>query len=164
MAISGVEQPEIVQIGDMLRLRKFNGRFDFALPWYQDEDLVYLVDGKKDLYTMERLEQMYRYLDVMGELYFIEVLEGDCYKPVGDVTFWQEDMPIVIGVSEFRGKGIGRKVISALVKRGKELNYNALYVDEIYDFNEGSRRCFESVGFKAYEKTERGSRYRLELL
>lgn len=164
MAISGVEQPEIVQIGDALRLRKFNGRFDFALPWYQDEKLVYLVDGKKDLYTMERLEQMYRYLDVMGELYFIEVLEENCYKPVGDVTFWQEDMPIVIGVSEFRGKGIGRKVISALVKRGKALNYNALYVDEIYDFNEGSRRCFESVGFKAYEKTERGSRYRLELL
>lgn len=164
MAISGVPQPEIIQINDTLRLHRFDGNFAFALPWYQDLELVYLVDGKKDPYTMERLEQMYRYLDDQGELYFVEVLESCGYRPIGDVTFWKDDLPIVIGEPDYRGKGIGRSVIAALVERGRALGYDTLWVDEIYDFNEGSRRCFESVGFKACEKTDRGARYQLKLL
>ena len=163
MAIQGIEQPAIIQIDDTLRLRKYDGVHDFALVWYQDEETVWLVDGKRDPYTMQRLGGMYRYLNDAGELYFIEVCENGTYKPIGDVTFWQEDMPIVIGEPAYRGKGIGRKVISALIRRGKELGYDHLEVGEIYDWNEGSRRCFERMGFIAYEKTEKGSAYRLPL-
>ena len=163
MAIQGIEQPEMIQIDDALRLRKYDGVHDFALGWYQDEETVWLVDGKRNPYTPERLNGMYRYLNEAGELYFIEVCENGAYKPVGDVTFWQEDMPIVIGDPAYRGKGIGRKVISALIERGKELGYDHLTVEEIYDWNIGSRRCFESAGFVACEKSEKGSSYRLTL-
>ena len=161
--IQGIEQPAIIQIGHALRLRKYDGVHDFALEWYQDEETVYLVDGKRDPYTMERLGGMYRYLNNAGELYFIEALENGTYKPIGDVTFWQEDMPIVIGDRNYRGKKIGRKIVSALVERGKELGYDHLEIGEIYDWNEGSRRCFESVGFVAYEKTDKGAKYKLTL-
>ena len=161
--IQGIEQPEIIQIDNTLRLRKYDGVHDFALEWYLDEETVYLVDGKRDPYTIERLGGMYRYLNNAGELYFIEVFENGTYKPIGDVTFWQEDMPIVIGEREYRGKGIGKKVVSALVERGRTMGYDKLYVGEIYDFNIGSQKCFESVGFRSYEKTEKGSRYVLEL-
>ena len=161
--IQGIEQPAIIQIDNTLRLRKYDGVHDFAEEWYLDEETVYLVDGKRDPYTIERLGGMYRYLNNAGELYFIEVLENGTYKPIGDVTFWQEDMPIVIGDPAYRGKGIGRKVISALIERGKSLGYDHLAVGEIYDWNAGSRRCFESVGFVAYEKSEKGSSYRLSL-
>ena len=163
MAIQGIEQPEMIQIDDALRLRKYDGVHDFALGWYQNEETVWLVDGKRNPYTPERLNGMYRYLNEAGELYFIEVCENGAYKPVGDVTFWQEDMPIVIGDPAYRGKGIGRKVISALIERGKELGYDHLTVEEIYDWNIGSRRCFESAGFVACEKSEKGSLYRLTL-
>ena len=163
MAIQGIEQPAIIPIDESLRLRKFDGVYDFALEWYRDAETVYLVDGKCDLYTMERLKGMYEYLNDAGELYFIEVLETDTWKPIGDVTFWQEDMPIVIGDRNYRGKKIGRKVVSALAERGKELGYDHLEIGEIYDWNESSRRCFESVGFVAYEKTEKGAKYRLLL-
>jgi len=161
--IQGIEQPALIQIDESLRLRKYDGVHDFALEWYLDEETVYLVDGKRDPYTVERLGRMYRYLNNAGELYFIEVLENSTYKPIGDVTFWQEDMPIVIGDRNYRGKKIGRKVVSALVERGKELGYDHLEIGEIYGWNEGSRRCFESVGFQAYEKTEKGAKYRLLL-
>ena len=161
--IQGIEQPEIIQIDNTLRLRKYDGVHDFAEEWYLDEETVYLVDGKRDPYTMERLGGMYRYLYNAGELYFIEVLENGTYKPIGDVTFWQEDMPIVIGDRNYRGKKIGCKVISALVERGKELGYDYLEIGEIYDWNESSSRCFESVGFVANEKTEKGAKYRLAL-
>ena len=163
MAIQGIEQPEIIQIDNTLRLRKYDGVFDFALEWYQDEDMVYMVDGVRSAYDMDRLARMYVYLNKAGELYFIEILENESYKPIGDVTFWQDDMPIVIGDPNFRGKGIGRKVISALVQRGRSLGFDYVSVGEIYDWNEPSRRCCESVGFRAYEKTEKGAKYRLTL-
>ena len=146
-----------------LRLRKYDGNHDFALAWYQDEETVWLVDGNRNPYTVERLEGMYRYLNNAGELYFIEVLENGIYKPIGDVTFWQEDMPIVIGDPNYRGKKIGRRVILSLIQRGKMLGYDRLEVGEIYNWNVGSRRCFESVGFTPYEKTEKGHSYRMSL-
>ena len=161
--IQGIEQPALIQIDESLRLRKYDGVHDFALEWYLDEETVYLVDGKRDPYTVERLGRMYRYLNNAGELYFIEALENGTYKPIGDVTFWQEDMPIVIGDRNYRGRKIGRRVVSALVKRGVALGYDHLEVGEIYDWNEGSRRCFESVGFQAYEKTDKGAKYKLTL-
>ena len=163
MAIQGIEQPQIIQIDDTLRLRKYDGVHDFALEWYQNHDTVWLVDGNRNPYTMERLGGMYRYLNDAGELYFIEVKTEAGWTPIGDVTFWQEDMPIVIGEPALRGKGIGRRVIAALIERGRSLGYKELFVDEIYDWNTGSRKCFESMGFKAYEKTEKGQRYRLRL-
>ena len=163
MAIQGIDQPTVIQIDESLRLRKYDGVYDFALAWYQDLDTVWLVDGNRNPYTMERLGGMYRYLNDAGELYFIEVLENGTYKPIGDVTFWQEDMPIVIGDQNYRGRKIGRRVVSALVKRGVTLGYDHLEVGEIYDWNEGSRRCFESVGFQAYEKTDKGAKYKLTL-
>ena len=163
MAIQGIEQPALIQIDESLRLRKYDGVFDFALEWYQDEDMVYMVDGVRSAYDMDRLARMYVYLNKAGELYFIEILENESYKPIGDVTFWQDDMPIVIGDPNFRGKGIGRKVISALVQRGRSLGFDYVSVGEIYDWNEPSRRCCESVGFRAYEKTEKGTKYRLTL-
>lgn len=163
MAIQGIEQPAVIQIDESLRLRKYDEVYDFALEWYQDEDMVYMVDGARSTYDMDRLTRMYEYLNKVGELYFIEILENERFKPIGDVTFWQDDMPIVIGDAHYRGKGIGRKVISALVQRGRSLGFGYVSVGEIYDWNEPSRRCCESVGFRAYEKTEKGSKYRLTL-
>ena len=161
MPIPNIPQPELLEIDGTLRLRKFDGQFDFALSWYQGPETVMLVDGKPEPYDMEKLRRMYTYLDRAGECYFIELDQGAGFEPVGDVTLWQEDMPIVIGDKNYRGKNIGRKVVSTLVQRGKRLGYDYLEVGEIYDWNEGSRRCFESVGFRAYEKTEKGAKYKI---
>lgn len=163
MAIQGIQQPEILQIDEEIRLRKFDGIYDFAFDWYQDAETVYLVDGVRTPYSRETLKCMYEYLDKQGELYFIEVLKDGTYKPIGDVTFWKEDMPIVIGDRAYRGKGIAKKVIKCLIERGKALGYETLRVNEIYGFNEVSRKCFESLGFEPYEKTDKGSRFALTI-
>ena len=162
MPIPNIAQPEILAVCETLRLRKFDDCFDFAFDWYQDEELVYLVDGVRRPYSRETLGNMYHYLDQHGELYFIEVLDGH-WKPIGDVTVWQEDMPIVIGDPAYRGKGIGKKVIAALIGRGRELGYSTLYVAEIYDWNAASRKCFENAGFRVLEKTEKGNRFYIDL-
>ena len=163
MAILGVDQPESIEINQVLRLRRYDGTADFAFAWYQDEELVYLVDGVKKPYSRETLRGMYAYLDAHGELYFIEALENGAFVPIGDVTFWREDMPIVIGNPAYRGRGIGRQVIMALMERGRQLGYDRLGVREIYDFNEASIRCFTACGFLPVERTEKGWRYEAKL-
>nr|MBQ8243898.1 peptidase T [Oscillospiraceae bacterium] len=163
MPIPKIAQPDFLPVDDNLRLRKFDNCFDFAFAWYQDEETVWLVDGNRIPYSPERLERMYRYLDAHGELYFIEVMEEGLWKPIGDVTFWQEDMPIVIGDSAYRGKGIGKKVIGALIGRGLALGYEKVRVEEIYHWNLASRKCFESMGFRESGKTETGSSFVLPL-
>ncbi len=126
MAIEGVEQPAVLQVDDEIRLRKYEGVYDFAFGWYKDEETVYLVDGVRVPYTREKLKRMYEYLNHHGELYFIEVMEKGVYKPIGDVTFWKDDIPIVIGEKRYRGKGIGRKVVCTLIDRGRKLGYDCL--------------------------------------
>lgn len=161
--IQNVIQPDIISIADNLRLRRFDDRFDFALAWYQDEETNYMVDGRRGTYDADQLARMYHYLEKKGEVYFIEILEDGIFRPIGDVSFWQEDMPIVIGEPACRGKGIGKQVISALIRRGQDLGYPYLKIGEIYDWNISSRRCFESLGFREYEKTEKGARFILQL-
>lgn len=163
MPIQGIKQPELIQVDETIRLRKYDGVHDFALEWYQDLELVWLVDGVRMPYDADKLGRMYRYLNQHGELYWIEVLENGKYCPIGDVTFWQEDMPIVIGEPAYRGKGIGRKVIAALIQRGWDLGYDRLYVDQIYHYNTASRKCFQSAGFVPYQDTEKGTSFVLDL-
>ena len=156
MPIEGTAQPEILEISPLLRLRRYDGNHDFAFDWYQDPETVWLVDGVRTPYTPEKLRGMYRWLHEHGELYFIEVREEKGFVPIGDVTFWQEDMPIVIGEARYRGRGIGGQVVSALIERGRELGYEELRVSEIYSYNTGSRRCFEKAGFRVLKETEKG--------
>ena len=81
MAIEGITQPEFIQIDEQLRLRKYDGHHDFAFDWYQDIETVKLVDGVEEPYSWGKLNGMYGYLNNHGELYFIEILEGQEYLP-----------------------------------------------------------------------------------
>ena len=67
MPIPGVTQPETIEVSNDIRLRKYDGNYDFAFSWYQDTELVYLVDGDRSPYDMDRLSRMYSYLDAHGE-------------------------------------------------------------------------------------------------
>lgn len=163
MPIDGIVQPESIPVSPGLRLRRYEGRHTFALPWYQDAETLWLVDGCREPYDEARLAAMYTCLDSHGELYWIERLENGAWRPIGDVTFSQEDMPIVIGEAALRGRGIGLQVILALVQRGRELGLRELGVREIYEWNAASRRCFEKAGFHACGWTEKGVRMRRTL-
>ncbi len=163
MPMENIMQPDAIMVDETLRLRRFDcGDHAFALEWYQDTELVKLVDGVEVPYSPEKLEAMYSYLDKQGELYFIELLEDEEYVPVGDVCLWKEDMPIVVSTA-YQKKSIGKRVIRRLVERARQLGWDEAKVDMIYHYNEGSRRLFEGLGFIAYETNEKGSRYSMKL-
>ena len=163
MPIENIPQPELLPISETLRLRKYDGNHDFALSWYLDEETVWLVDGDKELYTPGLLNKMYAHQDAHGELYFIEVRKDGGWKPVGDVCLSLDDFAIVIGEKGFRGKGLGRAAVSALVDRARALGWKQVRVGDVYDFNAGSRRLFTSLGFREEAKTAKGHSYILPL-
>ena len=164
MPIKNVNQPEIITINTELRLRKFDNKYSFAFEWYQDEDTVKLVDGlNAEKYDSAKLKRMYEYLNNIGELYFIEILDNKKFMPIGDVTFWKDDMPIVIGNANYRGKGIGKQVVRALIQRAAELGYGEIKVREIYTYNIASQKLFESVGLKKTGCTKDGFSYTLTI-
>lgn len=163
MPLPGIPQPGLLPVDDGLRLRRFGEPFDFALGWYRDEETVWLVDGRREPYDLERLARMYRYLDGRAELYWIELDDGRGFRPIGDVAFSQDDLPIVIGERACRGQGVGRRVVSALIRRAGALGFDHLGVEEIYRWNIASQRLFQGLGFQRAAATQRGWRYRLEL-
>ena len=112
MPIETIPQPEVLPVSPALRLRRYDGVCGFALPWYQDAGTVLLVDGDAKRYTPERLERMYAYQDAHGELYWIEVLEGGSWRPVGDVCLSRDDLAIVIGERSCRGRGVGASSVT----------------------------------------------------
>ncbi|VTS13004.1 N-acetyltransferase [Streptococcus gordonii] len=105
---------------------------------------------------------MYEVLSHRGELYFIEVKQDDSWLPIGDVTFSENDLPIVIGVETYRSIGIGREVIGALIERARSLSYRQLRVQDIYGFNLSSKKAIYFIRFYPYEETELGHRYVLD--
>ncbi|OFP42208.1 hypothetical protein HMPREF2987_07490 [Streptococcus sp. HMSC067H01] len=155
---------QIIQIDSSLRLVPYflADHRDVALTWYQDVDLVELVDGVRIPYNVEKLNDMYSYLEKYGDLFWIEFREKGEWLPIGDVTLSQENLPIVIGKT-YQHQGIGRKVLKTLIDLARKKGWKQLKVQEIYDFNYASRRCFESLGFVESGSTEKGTSLLLKL-
>jgi len=107
-----------------LRLRPIQLPEDLtaALPWYRDKEVLYYSEGEGTLpYDLKTIERMYHYLLEIGELYIIEFNQGYEWIPIGDAALSKRMIPIVIGSKDYRGRGIGTRVISLLIKRAKEL-------------------------------------------
>lgn len=163
VAIDGVEQPKLLEIDKYLRLRKYDGYHDFALIWHQDLELVWLIDGDEEVYSVDLLNRMYDYLSKNGECYFIEILVDGQFLPIGDVTLFKDDFAIAIGDKRYWKKGIGTKVLHRMIERAREVGLEEILVEEIYDWNIGSRKLFEKCGFEAVEKTQKGWSYKKNL-
>ena len=158
--------PSILDIDPDLRLVRLDAPPVEALSWYQEPETLWMVDGKREPYTPERLARMYDWLAERGELWYIEVRDESASgggRAVGDVTLCPGDLPIVIGEKDLRARHVGRRVIEALCERARHLGWREVLVDEIYDWNIASQRCFSAAGFEPYGRTELGARWRREL-
>jgi len=166
MPLVGVEQPEVVPIDITLRLRAYDGDYRRAVVWYRDPVVYRNSEGITDegrAPDEDYVRRMYEYLSNNGELYFIEVVEDGQFIPIGDVTLKEENPPIVIGVAKYRGVGIGRKVMLAIIARARELGIKRFYNTRIYDYNVASQKLFESLGFRCVDVQEKTWVYELVL-
>ena len=166
MALKEFEQPEIIDINDSLRLRKYDGRFDLFLPGYQNPVVYQNSEGIFDenrIPNLSYVKGMCTYLAKVGELYYIEAKEQDAYIPIGDVTIKEENPPIAIWVDTCRGKGIGKLVMQAVIDRLRELGFAKITGSTVYQWNAASQKLHEGLGFRRVSENEKEITYEREL-
>lgn len=148
MSSSRSDAVEILR-GNGVRLRRaeLEEYEQVALPWYQDPEVLQLSEGGEPPYDRARIRRMFEVLSSKGELYLIEVEEAAGWRVVGDAALIPEDVPIVIGQAEDRGRGIGTEVLRLLVLRARALGWTEARATGIAPANHRSRRLFERAGF-----------------
>ena len=168
MGFANNKQPNFIQIDESLRLRAYDGNHSIAVLWYQDDIVRKFSEGITD--PNKRLDESWvalklNSLSQSGELYFIEVLEGGKYVPIGDVTLQESNPPIEIGVARYRGIGIGTKVMQALISRAREIGIKKIYNTGCYEDNFASQKMLENAGFTLvhHDKEKRRKVYEIDL-
>ena len=159
-------QPQIIPIRPDLRLRKYDGRYELFLPGYQDP---YVYQNSEGIFDQSRIPDlsyvkgMCTYLAKAGELYYIEAKEDDTYIPIGDVTVKAENPPIAIWKGEYRGRGIGKRVMQTVIDRLRSLGYARITGSTVYKWNTASQHLHEKLGFIRKEADEKEITYELVL-
>ena len=167
MPLPNIYQPEIIDINQNIRLRKYDGNYQIGLPWYQDP---YVYNNSEGIFDdlkkpdLDYIKGMYSWLNENGELYFIEILESDRYMPIGDITIKPENPPIAIGVRQYRGLGIGKLVMKAVIGRLRMLGYKKIFNSTVYKWNVVSQKMHEDLGFICVNQTENENIYDLVLI
>lgn len=157
MPIPGIDQPETIQLTETLRLRRYDGHYELALPGYRDPVVYQNSEGIFDeskIPDLSYVKGMCEYLDKAGELYFIEALEDGEYTAIGDATVKDENPPIAIWRGGYRGKGIGTAVMTAVISRLRELGYKRIRNSTVYKWNENSLKMHRKLGFQVVGETE----------
>ena len=166
MPLPNINQPEMIIVNPNIRLRKYDGNYKLGLPWYQDPYVIHnsegILDESKKL-DLDYVKGMYSWLNEHGELYFIEILENNFYRPIGDVTIKPENPPIAIGVKQYRGIGVGTVVMKVVIERLKTLGYVKISNSTIYKWNTSSIKMHEKLGFIRVNETANEYFYDLDL-
>lgn len=138
-----------ILINETLRLRRvMDSDYSTAIKWYTNKEVLYFSENITDrVYDRSTINDMYNYLKGIGDLYFIEVFD-EVWHPIGDVTLSPNTMPICIGDPSYFGKGIGTKVINALLNEAKTLGFSKISLHGIYKHNPRSYKMFQNCGFK----------------
>lgn len=119
-----------------------------AIKWYQDAEVCKQVDNINEVYSLERLKAMYRYLSTRGDCYYIKYKN----RLVGDITLHNGEISIVV-CKEYQNKHIGRRCVKNLLYLAKEKGLTNVHAT-IYSFNEQSRKMFMRLGFRQVSEEE----------
>ncbi len=166
MPFSNISQPEIIEIEQGLRLKKFDGNIDKMVEGYHDPVVYQNSEGIFDqdkIPDINYIKGMCEYLENVGELYFIQILENCEYSSVGDVTVKAENPPIAIWQEKYRGVGIGSKVMKTVIKRLSTLGYEKITGTSIFKWNTASQKLHENLGFYRVGETERDYIYEYKI-
>ena len=116
---------------------------EVSLEWYQDRDLVKMVDNRDTPYDIPLLHRMYDYLSSNVDCYYIEYYG----VLVGDVTLLSSGEIAIVVSKEYQRKHIGRRCVREMLSLAKEKGMTEVKA-VIYTFNIPSQRMFLSLGFR----------------
>ena len=132
---------------------------------FVEEDLDYIVKRHGDIYEKEYdfdetfidyvknpLYEFYEGYDKNNENIWIAEYEGNTAGFIALVKVNEETAQLrwFLLEKEMRGKGIGSKLMSTLVKFAKDKNYKNIYLWTV-DFLDAARHLYEKFGFELEE-------------
>ncbi len=127
---------------------------------YQNSEGIFEEEKIPDCNYINR---MCKYLENVGEFYFIQVFENGKYVSIGDVTIKSENPPIAIWKGKYRGIGIGTKVMKTVINRLSVLGYEKITGTSIFKWNIASQKMHENLGFCRVGETENDYIYEFEI-
>jgi RimJ/RimL family protein N-acetyltransferase len=130
-------------VDSSIRLIPYYRNDEVSLEWYQDRDLVKMVDNRDTPYDIPLLHRMYDYLSDNGDCYYIEY-DGVL---VGDVTLLSSGEIAIVVSKEYQRNHIGRRCVREMLSLAKEKGIKEVKA-VIYTFNIPSQRMFLSLGFE----------------
>lgn len=130
-------------IDQEIRLIPYYRNDEVSFPWYLDPEICRQVDNIDHLYDLERLHNMYDFLNTHGNCYYIE------YRGalVGDVSLRDTGEISIVICREYQNKKIGSRCISEMLSLAKEKGLSCVRAN-IYAFNHQSRHTFLAAGFR----------------
>jgi len=129
---------------------------DKYVEWLNDMQVnFYLGNSFGQVLTMEEEEEWYENLKDEDDSVLFTIHDLSSGDPIGNCSLVDIDhqsnrgeVGILIGESDYRGKGYGTTALELLLDYG----FNALNLDSIrlglMEENERARKCYEKVGFR----------------
>lgn len=151
-----------IYLNERIRLASYDCMREESLAWYQDKESMKNIVGKSIVYDRDKIVQMYDWQNKNGELFYIEYLDGNGYKTIGDVWLAKNDYAIVID-QEHRNRHIGRIVTKYFIYRAKKNGWDTLVVSEIFNWNKASQKMFTSLKFYPFKEHKNSWSYRKRL-
>jgi len=132
-----------IHINELIRLVPYTKTNEESVSWYQNPSMQLLINGSRTVYTRGEVDQMYRYQEAHGQLFYIYYDNSIA----GDVFYSETDFSIVIAPNHQR-KGIGRCTVQYFLDRLKVSGKKRMVIPEVYDYNACSNGLFQSLGFQ----------------
>lgn len=136
----------------LIRLEKFDSS-DYAdlISWIKDEEMLMKFGGPSFSFplTAEQLDKSQE----DKQRYSFKVVDVERNKTIGhcEVYLLEETAKlarILIGEDTQRGKGLGKEIMKALIDFTANQLHRTNIELNVFDWNVGAIKCYESVGFK----------------
>jgi len=136
--------------------------FDRFISWVVDEELLMTIAGFDLKYPVDHT-QLSAYLDIPKSLPFNVVIDENNVIGHAEIIRITDSMckldKVLIADKNLRGKGLGEKLMHALL----EYSFNEIRMNEVelnvYDWNLSGIRCYEKVGFTKNPGKEQVTEY-----
>lgn len=139
--------------------------FDRLISWIDSEQMLMQFSGPAFTFPLSK-DQLKRNLEDPARFaYKVVQLSNNSMIGYGEIYLQNNNSVllgrIIIGETEFRGRGIGKQIVKDLLK----ISFNELKVEHaelnVFDWNTDAIKCYEKVGFsinpgKIYQREIKG--------
>jgi len=140
----------------MIKIERF-GKEDFSrlISWIENEEALIQFSGPVFSFPLTEPQLQVYMSDPRRNAFRVINTENNTVIGHAEVYFMEDHSAklcrILIGDTQFRGKGIGQKLVSELLK----FSFNHLQASHamlnVYDWNVSAIKCYEKAGFSIVE-------------